>query len=112
MKKCLGPSPNKGSLFNFGADFLEQHSTNIDCKAQGAEVLFFNLVIFFLALCGYFRRIRLSIVNSYNSIKILYYYVGMFVLFMTFVQQFFVISRTLLAPKLCGGTFRDDTVIG
>ena len=82
MKKCLGPSPNKGSLFNFGADLisLEQHSTNIDCKAQGAEVLFFNLVIFFLALCGYFRRIRLSIVNSNNSIKILCYYVGMLVL--------------------------------
>ena len=100
MKKCLGPSPNKGSLFNFGADLisLEQHSTNIDCKAQGAEVLFFNLVIFFLALCGYFRRIRLSIVNSNNSIKILYY-VGMLVPSMTFVQQFFVISRTLLAPK-------------
>ena len=98
MKKCLGPSPNKGSLFNFGADFLEQHSTNIDCKAQGAEVLFFNLVIFFLALCGYFRPIRLSIVNSNNSIKILYY-VGMLVPSMTFVQQFFVISRTLLAPK-------------
>ena len=100
MKKCLGPSPNKGSLFNFGADLisLEQHSTNIDCKAQGAEVLFFNLFIFFLALCGYFRRIRLSIVNSNNSIKILYY-VGMLVPSMTFVQQFFVISRTLLAPK-------------
>ena len=34
-------------------------------------------------------------VNSNNSIKILYCYVGMLVLFMNFVQQFFVMSRTL-----------------
>ena len=97
MKTYLGPSPNKESLFNFGAVliFLELHSTNIDCKAQGAKVFFFNLVIFFLALRGYFRRIRLSMVNSNNSIKILYCYVGMLVLFMNFVQQFFVMSLQL-----------------
>ena len=43
-------------VFNFSAVLisLEQHSTNIDCKAQGAKVLF--LVIFFLALCGYFHN--------------------------------------------------------
>ena len=35
---------------------------------------------FFLALCGCFRLVRLSIVNSNNSIKILYWYVGMLVL--------------------------------
>ena len=39
-----------------------------------------SLDIFFLALCGYFRCIRLSIVNYNNSIKIVYYYVGMLVL--------------------------------
>ena len=67
-------------VFNFSAVSisLEQHSTNIDCKAQGAKVLF--LVIFFLALCGYFRRIRWSIVNYYNSTMILYYYVDMLAL--------------------------------
>ena len=60
MKKYLGPSPNKGSLFNFGAVSvsLEYHSTNTDCKAQGVKVLF--LLIFFLAIGGYFCRISIG----------------------------------------------------
>ena len=56
--------------------------------------------------------IRLSIVNSNNSIKILYYYFGISVLFMHFCTAGFVLSHSSSLAPLWGGTFRDYTIIG
>ena len=55
---------------------------------------------------NYFRCISLSIVNSYNSIKIFYYYVHMLVL----RSSSLFCHAVLLHLFLRGGTFRDDTI--
>ena len=57
---------------------------------------------------NYVRCIRLSIVKYNNSIKILYYYVGMLVL----CSKFPVLSRSASLAFLWEGTFRDDTITG
>ena len=72
MKKYLGPSPNQGTLAVALFHFPENSILEI-------KTVFF-LVIFSFALCGYFRRIRFSIVNYNNSIKILFCFVNMLVL--------------------------------
>ena len=60
-------------------------------------------VIFFLALCGYFCRIRLSIVGQYQDFVLLCRHVSP-------VQQLFVLSRNASLTPMWGGAFLDDTI--